>query len=72
MKRAAPEDTRRYRVRTVGGGVLGCVIACIVPYTPLLNVLYGLNGYPGFVLMVFIVVHDVKMLARSRRSGAVK
>lgn len=44
VKRAAAEYTRRCRVMAGGGGP-GCVIACIVPYTLLLNVLYGLNGY---------------------------
>ena len=70
VKRVAAEGTRRYRLVTVVGGVLGCVIACLVPYVPLLNVLYGLNGYLGFALMAFMVVHDVKMLMRSRGKAA--
>ena len=71
VKRVAAEGTRRYRVVAVAGGVLGCVIACLVPYAPLLNVPYGLNGYLGFALMAFMVVHDVRSFVNSRRSSSV-
>lgn len=67
VKRAATEGTRRYALVTVAGGVLGCVIACLVPYAPLLNVLYGLNGYLGFALMAFMVVYDVRALVACRK-----
>ena len=68
VKRVAAEGTRRYRIATVAGGVIGCVIACLVPYAPLLNVLYGLNGYLGFALMAFMVVYDVRMLNALRKT----
>ena len=42
-------------------GILGCVIACFVPYRPLLNVIYGLNGYLGFILVAFMIWNDVKV-----------
>lgn len=66
VKRVAVEGTSKYKTATVVGGVLGCVVACLVPYAPLLNVLYGLNGYLGFALMAFMVVHDVRELLGSR------
>lgn len=67
VKRIAVEGTSKYKTVTVVGGVLGCIVACLVPYAPLLNVLYGLNGYLGFALMAFMVVHDVRELLGSRR-----
>lgn len=63
----AAEGSRRYRLVTVAGGVLGCGIACMVPYAPFLNVLYGLNGHLGFALMAFMMVHDVKGFAKARK-----
>lgn len=66
VKRVAVEGTSKYKTATVVGGVLGCIVACLVPYAPLLNVLYGLNGYLGFALMAFMVVHDVRELLGSR------
>lgn len=67
VKRVAAEGTRRYRIATVASGVFGCLIACLVPYAPLLNVLYGLNGYMGFALMAFMIVHDVRWFAKSHK-----
>lgn len=67
VKRLAAEGSHRYRLVTVAGGVLGCVIACLVPYAPLLNVLYGLNGYLGFALMAFMMVHGAKGFAKARK-----
>lgn len=63
----AAEGSRRYRIVTVAGGVLGCGIACMVPYAPFLNLLYGLNGHIGFALMEFMMVRDVKGLAKARK-----
>lgn len=37
------------------------MIACYVPYRPLLNVIYGLNGYLGFILVAFMIVNDIKV-----------
>lgn len=66
VKRIAVEGTSKYKTVTLVCGVLGCIVACLVPYAPLLNVLYGLNGYLGFALMAFMVVHDVRELLGSR------
>lgn len=66
VKRVAAEGSRKYVAVTVAAGIIGCVVACLVPYAPLLNVLYGLNGYLGFALMAFMVVHDVRTFVKSR------
>ena len=66
VRRLAEEGTGMYRPITFVGGVLGCVIACLIPYAPLLNVLYGLNGYLGFILMFFMIVNDVRFLVGGR------
>lgn len=66
VRRLAEEGTGMYRRITFVGGVLGCVIACLIPYAPLLNVLYGLNGYLGFILMFFMIVNDVRFLVGGR------
>lgn len=64
----AKEGTNRYRLMTVAGGVIGCVIACFVPYKGLVNILYGLNGYLGFILVAFMLVSDVRLLLAKKRS----
>ena len=68
VRRAAQEGTPQYKAITVAGGAIGCFIACFVPYAPLLNVLYGLNGYLGFAFMAFMVVRDVRTALARRKS----
>lgn len=60
VRKVAREGTTKYKAVTIIGGVLGCVIACFVPYKGLINVLYGLNGYLGFILVFFMIVYDMK------------
>lgn len=60
VRKVSREGTPKYRIVTILGGVLGCLIAAFVPYKGLINVLYGLNGYLGFILVFFMLVYDVK------------
>ncbi len=54
------EGSSRYKPVTVVLGILGCLIACLVPYKGLINILYGLNGYLGFLLVFLMLIHDLK------------
>lgn len=60
VRKISSEGTTRYKVTTIVAGVVGCIIACFIPYKGLINVLYGLNGYLGFILVFFMVIYDVK------------
>lgn len=60
VRKISKEGTSRYKIVTIVGGILGCIIACFIPYKGLINVLYGLNGYLGFILVFFMIVYDVK------------
>ena len=60
VRKISKEGTAKYKVVTIVGGILGCIIACFVPYKGLINVLYGLNGYLGFILVFFMIVYDIK------------
>lgn len=68
VRKIAKEGTMKYKITTFLGGSIGCVIACFVPYKGLINVLYGLNGYLGFILMFFMVAYDYKTRMSSRTS----
>ncbi len=63
VRKLAADGTRRYKLLTVAGGLTGCLVACFVPYKGMLNVLYGINGYLGFLLVAFMLFHDVKRLS---------
>lgn len=60
VRKISKEGTNKYKVVTILGGILGCLIACFVPYKGLINVLYGLNGYLGFILVFFMIIYDIK------------
>ena len=68
VRKISVEGTVKYKVVTITGGVLGCIIACFIPYKGLINVLYGLNGYLGFILVFFMIIYDIKtrMIRRNR------
>ncbi len=57
--RIAQEGTAKYKIATVVGGVVGCIVALFIPYQQLVNVLYGLNGYLGFILIGFMIFRDI-------------
>lgn len=56
----ADESSPKYRPLTVLLGAAGCLIACFLPYRAAINLLYGLNGYLGFVLVAFMLVYDIR------------
>lgn len=68
VRKIAKEGTVKYKIATILSGIIGCAIACFVPYKGLINVLYGLNGYLGFILMFFMVLYDYKTRMSSRTS----
>ena len=40
--------------------ILGVVVGLNVPFDKLVNVIYVINGYVGFVVLLFMVVHTIK------------
>lgn len=60
VRKISTEGTLRYKAVTIATGTIGCVIACFIPYKKLINVLYGMNGYLGFVLIFVMIIYDTK------------
>lgn len=60
VRKIAQEGTKKYTTITIIGGIVGCIIALLFPYKGLINVLYGLNGYLGFVMIFIMIFYDVK------------
>lgn len=59
-RRFAEEGTNRYRILVLVLAVVGVIAAMFFPYRKLVNVVYGLNGYLGFVVVAFMVVADIR------------
>lgn len=71
IKAFAKEGTKRYRIAIIACGIVGCVIACFLDYRVLVNVLYGLNGYLGFILVAFMLVYDIRTRMSATKMTAV-
>lgn len=68
VRKISEEGTVGYKATTVITGIIGCIIACFVPYKGLINILYGVNGYLGFVLMGIMIFHDVHAIRKRKCS----
>ena len=62
----AEQGTKKYKIATIVLGVAGPIIAMFLPYKALVNVLYGLNGYLGFILVAFMIVNDVMVAMKKK------
>ena len=67
VRKLSKEGTNTYKLITVVGGILGCLIAMLVPYKGLINILYGVNGYLGFILIFFMIIYDIKTKMSSKK-----
>ena len=68
VRKLSEEGTAIYKLLTIVCGIVGCLIACFVPYQPLLNILYGLNGYLGFILVAFMILNDIRVFIKNRHA----
>jgi len=66
IRKISEDGSKKYKILTIVAGIVGCIIAFAVPYRGLLNVLYGLNGYLGFILIAFMLVNDIKILLKKK------
>lgn len=67
VRKVAEEKTKKYNITTIIAGIVGCLIACFIPYKGLINLLYGINGYLGFVLIIAMIIYDLKTrMSKSR------
>ncbi len=61
VKRIAPDEkSGKYRLAIVVLGVIGVVVGLKVPFDKLINVIYVINGYVGFILFFMMVITDVR------------
>lgn len=59
--RFAAENTNKFRFITFILAALGLVIALAVPFNILMNYIYVINGYLGFILLLVMVVRLILM-----------
>lgn len=61
IQRFAPDEkSSRYRVLLVVMGVIGIFVGLVIPFDRLINVIYVINGYVGFLLLFMMIVTDFR------------
>jgi Uncharacterized membrane protein len=61
VKRIAPDEkSGRYRLTLFVLGLVGIVIGMAIPFAKLVNIVYVISGYVGFLLFFMMVVTDVR------------
>lgn len=66
--RLATPGTNRYSIVCIALTVAGTVIALSLPFDRLVNTMFTLNGYAGFVLIAFLIGRNIYDL-RKRKTG---
>lgn len=55
------KKSNRYRILLVVLGILGIVIGLNVPFDKLINVVYVINGWVGFMLLFLMIYTDIRV-----------
>lgn len=62
VKRFAPDEkSARYRIVLLVLGVVGIVVGILVPFDRMINIVYVINGYVGFLLLFMMIVTDIRV-----------
>ncbi|MDD7650640.1 hypothetical protein [Cloacibacillus porcorum] len=64
---AGGDLSRRFRLITVGVGVLGLLMALYVPYRSFINIIYTLCSYIGIVMLLFMLLRDARFFLAGRK-----
>ena len=60
VARFSEEKTNKFKILTVVLAVIGVFIGLKVPFDKLVNIIYVINGYVGFVLLGFMVIKTIR------------
>lgn len=62
VKRFAPDEkSTRYRMVLLVLGVVGIIMGAVVPFDRMINIVYVINGYVGFLLLFMMIITDVRV-----------
>ena len=52
--RFAQEKTTKFYALTAGLGAIACFVALMLPFRKIVNIIYGINGYVGILVILFM------------------
>lgn len=62
--RFAKEGTKRFNLLTTALAAAGCVIGLMLPFQKIVNIIYGINGYVGILLIFFMIAKSAGLTDR--------
>lgn len=67
----ADEKSKKYRLLLVCLGLVGTLVGLFVPFDALINVVYVLNGYVGFIFLGLMVITDIRVRIMKKHTPAI-
>lgn len=64
--RFSEEKSKKFYLLTAGLAVSGCFIALVLPFQRIVNIIYGVNGYVGILLILFMIVKSVRTMKEGK------
>lgn len=64
------ERSKPYKILTLCLTVAAILVALLLPFNILVNFLFMLNGYVGFIFVLCMIIKDVQLLVEKRRKKA--
>lgn len=65
--RLAKEGSKTYKILSLVLAGVGCIIGLLVPYAKVVNIIYGINGKIGFVLVAFIIYKNITTIVNRKK-----
>ncbi len=63
------EGTKPFYFATIIVAAIGCFIGLALPFKELINIIYGINGYVGILLMIIMVIKNIRR-AMAKKTNA--
>lgn len=69
--RFAAEGTSKFKTLTAILAVIGLVIALYIPFNVLMNYIYVINGYLGFVVLAIMIIRMIIIMSKDKKAESI-
>lgn len=65
--RFSSEGTSKFRIITAVFAVIGVLIALFIPFNVLMNYIYVINGYLGFIVLAIMIIKMIMIIPKDKK-----
>lgn len=58
--RVAEDRSKKFVYITIILAIIGAFVGLVIPFNKLVNIVYVINGYVGFILLILMVIKDIR------------